>query len=62
MLCPKCNKEIKYVNVISQCWGKGHLLEDTNEITDYALEEIEKTLFIECPECQERITEGVKEN
>ena len=58
MKCPKCKKEIEYVNVISTCWQKAEL--KGNEIVDYGeVKDIEKLLFIECPECQAKITKYI---
>ena len=60
MKCPKCNKEIEYVNVISKCWQKAQL--EGNKITNYgSVEEVSDTQFIECPECLEKITKYIKQ-
>jgi hypothetical protein len=47
--CPKCHKEITYVNVYSECWQKGFLNE--NKIINYGNVEVLETTEIECPEC-----------
>jgi hypothetical protein len=46
MLCPKCNKEIKEVNVISYCWQKADVKD--GKIVEYGvMEEILDTVKIE---------------
>lgn len=60
MKCPKCKKQISYVNIISNCWQKAYL--KGNKITEYdSIEDVLDTLFIECPECQAKITKYIKE-
>ena len=60
MKCPKCKKEIEYVNVISKCWQKAQL--ENNKIIDYgSVQEVLDVQFIECPECLEKITEHIKQ-
>jgi hypothetical protein len=62
MKCPKCKKEIEEVNVIGECWQVATLEEGTNIIEEYGeVEDILKTIRIECPECQKDITKHVKE-
>ena len=61
MKCPKCKKEITYVNVISTCWQKADI-DKKGKITEYrTVEDIEDTQFIECPECQAKITKYIKQ-
>jgi len=46
MKCPKCKKEIKEVNIISECWQKGKI--KRNKIIDVgSVEEITGTIKIE---------------
>jgi hypothetical protein len=47
MLCPKCGKEIKNVNVISECWQKAEVDKDGNVINYGGIEEILETVKIE---------------
>ena len=60
MKCPKCKKEIDYVNVYSECVQHGEL--EGNNIKEYgAVDEILETLDIECPECTASIKDVVGE-
>ena len=60
MKCPKCKENIEYVNVISRCRQEGELKD--NRIVDYgSVEEIEETLSIECPLCQEDLSDMIEE-
>ena len=60
MECPKCKKEIEYVNVISNCWQKAEL--KGNKIIKYgSVQAVLDTQFIECPECLKEITEYIIE-
>ena len=65
MKCPKCKKELEYVNVLSRCWQKGYLKETKDdfigEIDDYVFMEITETTDLECPECFEYITKFIRE-
>lgn len=57
--CPECGAELERVNVISECWQKAELKGD--KITDYgSVEDILDTLYVECPECQAKITKYIK--
>lgn len=57
--CPKCKKEIEYVNVVSNCWQKVQL--EGNKLIDYgSVQEVLDTQFIECPKCQAKITKYIK--
>ena len=47
MLCPKCKKEIKQVNIISECWQKGEVNEKGEIIGWGSIEEILETVKIE---------------
>lgn len=59
MKCPKCEKEIEEVNVISSCWQKATLR--GNKIDEYgSVEDILDTIKIECPECLENISKFVR--
>jgi hypothetical protein len=47
MKCPKCKKEIKKVNVISECWQKGEV-NNKGKIVEFGeIEEILETIKIE---------------
>jgi len=47
MKCPKCKKEIKNVNVVSECWQKAEV-NKKGKIIDYGgIEEITETIKIE---------------
>jgi Zn finger protein HypA/HybF involved in hydrogenase expression len=59
MICPKCEKEITHVNVISECWQQGTL--DGNKIISYGSVEVLETIEIECPECHADIRDYVEE-
>ena len=60
MKCPKCKKEIKSVRVYSETWQKGTL--KGNVIEDYGkIEELTETISIECPECNEDISEHIEQ-
>lgn len=62
MKCPKCNKEIDKVVVVSECWQYGRLKDDSNEIIDYgSVESIDITLHIDCPECLKDIRKYLEE-
>lgn len=61
MKCPKCNKEIDEVIVVSLCSQTAPLVEGTNEIAEYNNLNVESTLYIQCPECYKRITRYIKE-
>jgi hypothetical protein len=61
MICPKCEKEITHVNVISGCWQKGTLEDDSNKINCYGSVEVLETSEIECPECYADISDSVEE-
>lgn len=65
MKCPKCKKEIKNVNVISECWQKG-TVNEKGKIVEYGgIEEILQTVKIEHRDndCFADITDlqGIKE-
>ena len=46
MKCPKCKKEIKTVNIISECWQKGDV--EGNKIVDIgSVEDVLDTIKIE---------------
>lgn len=48
--CPSCNELLERVNVYSECYQKAAL--NGNKIIDYdSVEEILKTVGIECPNC-----------
>lgn len=58
MQCPKCKKEIKNINIISECWQKGEI-DEKGVIVHYgSIEEILETKKIECAndECYEDLT------
>jgi len=61
MKCPKCNVEIEEVFVVSEYYQQGIL--EGNEVVDYDTvdEPVGRTLRYECRECQEDISEFVKE-
>lgn len=66
MRCPKCNKEIDYVDVLSEYNSeyKGYL--KGNKIVEYEMvkmetgEELSELTFIHCPECGEDISDSMK--
>jgi hypothetical protein len=48
MKCPKCKKEIKNINIISECWQKGEVNPVTNTVEEIgSIEEITETVKIE---------------
>lgn len=59
MKCPKCGKEIDHVIVVSACYQNATL--DGNTTVDYDSPDVDETQRILCPECEEAITEYVKE-
>lgn len=59
MKCPKCKKEIDRVWIISECHQQGLL--EGNEVVEYIDLAVEGTLYIQCPECQEKITRYIEE-
>ena len=59
--CPKCKAEITQVNVISECWQKADIDEKGKIGNYYSVESVDKTLFIECPECLAKITSFIKD-
>jgi DNA-directed RNA polymerase subunit RPC12/RpoP len=60
MKCPRCGKQIEFVNVYSPCVQRGTLKGKT--IVDYTdTEVLQDTTGIECPECCEDIREFVKQ-
>lgn len=66
MRCPKCNKEIDYVDIESDygSLSKGYL--KGNTIVEYEIvkteigEELSESTFIYCPECGEEISNSIK--
>lgn len=65
--CPnkKCNRELEYVRVYSECYQKGWLSSNENEpnrIDNYdSVEELTETIAIECPYCGQDVRELVEE-
>ncbi len=60
MKCPKCNKEIKKVNILKECWQKGTV--ENGKIVDYGtIEEILEITIIEHNEgeCWANVTDLV---
>ena len=64
MLCPACGKEIDYVGVYSHCTQKGTLGDDGvgNVIVSYDDTEVQDTISINCPECDEDIQGSIVES
>jgi len=61
MKCPKCNKEIEKVTVISESWQRADI-DENGKITDYGSTEMEgDTERIECPECSGDIRSHITE-
>jgi len=60
MECPKCNKKIEFVWVISKCQQRGWLKGNNIDIYD-SVDEILEPLIIECPECGNDIQKYIKE-
>ena len=61
MKCYHCQTEINHVYIYSECVQKVSIDEFCNA-TDYESPEVlEKTLAVECPECQESLMDIIKE-
>jgi len=59
--CPICGEQLYHIIIVSECWQKAYIDKD-GKIIDYgSVEEITKTLSIECPKCSREITEHIKE-
>ncbi len=59
MKCPKCGKELKYVNVYSMCKQKANLQD--GKIVEYGKVECDYDVQkIECPHCYESLLDDVE--
>lgn len=66
MKCPKCNKEIKHVDITSDYGSLSVGYLKGNKIVEYEMvegavgEEFSEIISIECPECGDDITDSIE--